>query len=142
MSYLLTINCPLHHIYCITCESIWPVTVYGHNCTKFLQAKRIINSDLLNKPIHLTGNHNELNDSVVLPDLKLISRPDEETLHTILNVVRFNRGRVIFGRGSNIPEAESDLPPAPPAFDRLGFDVVDTPNETRDMLDTARDINF
>ena len=26
-----TINCPLHHIYFNTCESIWPVTVYAHN---------------------------------------------------------------------------------------------------------------
>ena len=61
---------------------------------------------------------------------------------TILNVVRFNRGRVIFGHGSNIPETESDLPPAPRAVDRLGFDEVDSRNETREMLDNARDITF
>ena len=84
----------------------------------------------------------EPNDSVVLPDLKTHGRPDEETLQTILNVVRFNRGRVIFGRGSNIPEAESDLPPAPPAYERRGFDEVDSLNAQRDMLNTARDLTF
>ena len=57
-------------------------------------------------------------------------------------MVRFNRGRLIFGRASNIPEADSDLPPAPPALDRRGFDEVDSLNETRDMLDTARNNNF
>ena len=118
------------------------MTVYGHNCTKFVQAKRIVNSDSFSKTIHLTGNHIKPNDNVILPDFKTIARPDEEALQTILNVVRFNRGRVIFNRGSNIPEAESDLPSAPPAFDRRGFDEVDSLNETRDMLDTARDITF
>ena len=49
---------------------------------------------------------------------------------------------MIFGRGSNIPEAESDLPPAPPAFERRGFAEVDSFNEQKDLLDTARDITF
>ena len=137
-----TVNCHLHHVYCNTCDSIWPITVYGHNCTKFLQAKRIINSDSLSKTIHLTDIHMEPNDSVVLPDLKTHARLDEEAFQTILNVVRFNRGRVIFGRGSNIPSADSDLPPAPPAFERRGFDEVDSFNEKREMLDTARDSTF
>ena len=34
-----TIICPLHQIYCHSCDSKWPVTVYGHNCIKALQAK-------------------------------------------------------------------------------------------------------
>ena len=84
----------------------------------------------------------EPNDSVVLPDVISNARRDEEALQTILNVVCFNRGRVIFGRGSNIPEAESDLSPAPPAFERRGFAEVDSFNEQRDLLDTARDITL
>ena len=84
----------------------------------------------------------ESNDSVIPPNFKSIARPDEEALQPILNVIRFNLGRVIFGRGSNIPEADSNLPPAPAAFDHRGFDEVDSPNKTRDMLDTARNITF
>ena len=114
----------------------------GHNCTKFLQAKRIVNSDSLSKTIHLTKNHMEPNESVILPDFKTLARPDEEAFQTILNVVRFNRGRVIFNRGSKIPETESDLPPAPPAFDLRGFDEVDSPNKTRDMIDSAHNLTF
>ena len=136
-----TIICPLHHIYCNTCESVWPVTVFGHNCIKVLQAKRITNIDSLNKTIQLTDNHTEPNDSVILPDLKSIARPDEEALQTILNVVRFNRGRLIFGRGSNIPE-DSELPAAPPATHHVGFDELDALNKAPDMLDTARDISL
>ena len=83
------------------------------------------------------GNHMEPIDSVIMPDVKTISHPDKKALQTILNVVQFNRGRIIFGSTSNIFEAESDLPPAPPALDRRGFDAVDSPNKTRDMLDTV-----
>ena len=137
-----TINCPLHHIYCNTCETVWPVTVFGHYCNKVLQAKRITNINSLNKTIHLTENHTEPNDSVLLPDLKSIARPDEEALQKILNVVRFNRGRLSFGRGSNIPEDDTELPPAPPAFSQQGLDELDALNLAPDMLDTARDIRL
>ena len=137
-----TLNCPLHHVYCIICDSICPVTVYGINCNKFLQVKRIINSDTLTKTIHLTNIHIKPNDSFVLPNIKTHTRHDEEARQTILNVVHFNRKRVIFGRDSNISETESNLPPAPPAFESRGLDEVDLFNEQLDMLDTAHDITF
>ena len=136
-----TINCPLQHIYCNRCESVLPVIVFGHNCIKVLQEKQITSIDSLNKTIHLTDNHTEPKDSVLLPDLKTITRPDEEALQTILNMVRFNRVRLIFGRGSNIPE-DSELPAAPPATHHVGFDELDALNQAPDMLDTARDISL
>ena len=50
--------------------------------------------------------------SVFVPDFKTIALPDEEAHQTYLKVVRFKPKRVIFGRGRNIPKAESDLSPA------------------------------
>ena len=37
-----TIICPLHQINCHSCDSKWPVTVYGHNCIKAFETKVLI----------------------------------------------------------------------------------------------------
>ena len=93
-----TIICPLHQIYCHSCDSKWPVTVYGHNCIKALQAKFLIEKLQINIVKHLSQYAIEEHDSIVLPFHKIFTTPDENVLQTILNVVRINRGKLLFGR--------------------------------------------
>ena len=115
-----TIICPLHQIYCHSCESKWPVTVYGHNCIKALQAKFLIEKVNINIVKHLSHHPIEEHDSIVLPSHKIFTRPDENVLQTTLNVVRINRGKLLFGRRIDIPEVEPEHLPAPPNNHRYG----------------------
>ena len=137
-----TINCPLHQIYCQNCNSHWPVTVFGHNCNKTLLAKLLSNFTSISNTDHFSIHRVHPHDCVVLPHRRPIINLEEETLTEILNVVRINRGRLLLGRNSDIPEDITELPPAPPAYHRSGYDVVDEGNSGRDMLDTARDLAF
>ena len=124
-----TIICPLHQIYCHSCDSKWPVTVYGHNCIKALQAKFLIDKVQFNIVKHLSQYHIEEHDSVVLPLHKIFTRPDEDVLQTTLNVVRMSRGKLLFGRRIDIPKVEPEHLPAPPTNIRRGYDEVDSRSE-------------
>ena len=120
-----TIICPLHHIYCQSYESKWPLTVYGHNCIKALQAKFLIEKVHINIVKHLSQHPIEEHDSIVLPSHKIFTRPDENVLKTNLNVVRINRGKLLFGRKIDIPEIEQENLPASPNNYRHEYDEVD-----------------
>ena len=124
-----TIICPLHQIYCHSCDSNWPVTVYGHNCIKALQAKFLIEKVQLNIVKHFSKYFIQEHDSVLLPPHKIFTIPDENVLQTILNVVKINRGKLLFGRRIDIPEVEPEDLPTPPFNVHRGYDEVDTANE-------------
>ena len=108
-----TIICP-HQIYCQSCESKWPVTVYGHNCIKALQSNFLIEKVHINIVKHLSHHSIEEHDKIELPSHKIYTRPDENVLLTTLNVVRINRGKLLFGRRIDISRVEPEHLPAQP----------------------------
>ena len=65
----------------------------------------------------------------MLPSHKIFTNPGKNVLQTILNVVRINRGKLLFGRKIDIPEIEPENLPALPTNIRRGYDEVDTQSE-------------
>ena len=115
-----TIICPLHQIYCHSCDTKLPVTVYNHSCIKALQAKFLIEKVQINTVKHLSQYPIEENDSIVLPSHKIFTTPDENVLQTILNVVRISWGKLLFGLRIDIPEIKPEHLLAPPTNIRRG----------------------
>ena len=71
----------------------------------------------------------------MLPPHKIFTRPDENVLQSIFNVVRISREKLLFGRRIDIPEVEPEHEPAPPSNLRRGYDEVDARNE-ENMIET------
>ena len=81
-----TINCPLHQIYCHSCNSQWPFTVYGHNFIKALQAKVLIDKVQVNIVKHFSKYLIEEHDNIVSPFHKIINTPDETCFRQFLTL--------------------------------------------------------
>jgi len=116
-----TINCPLHFIWCKECYSKWPVAGYVHSCIKALQARFLSDKTCIRGVHHLSELHKLPSGSVVLPDQSFFEYPDDAALLSIRNLVRLDRGLVLFGHASRIPEA----PPVVPLLRQFAYQPRD-----------------